>query len=217
MKTNWRRWVRSLKSTWSMFQLWIPRAFKQCFGLWWHTFLPNFVWHIKCHNTHTSEYNGCWLYLCTPSIIILIASKPVIMIYLQALWGRLYSSKSTKEMSTMYHLRNLIARNVVLHDSEKNMNAAEDFTPLLLHTHAIMWLLLREFFSLRIQPTSRKQTGHKFFSKAMIKRTAISVLSQFRSCVWSKNKIRPFLKSEFCQNFVWWEFQLFCVLLYRME
>ena len=34
-------------------------------------------------------------------------------------------------------LRNLIARNVVPHDPEKNMNAAEDFMLLLLHSHVV--------------------------------------------------------------------------------
>lgn len=37
----------------------------------------------------------------------------------------------------MYQLRNLIARNVVPHDPEKNMNAAEDFMLLLLHSHVV--------------------------------------------------------------------------------
>ena len=37
----------------------------------------------------------------------------------------------------MYQLRNLIVRNVVPHDPEKNMNAAEDFMLLLLHSHVV--------------------------------------------------------------------------------
>ena len=35
----------------------------------------------------------------------------------------------------MYHLRNLICRNLVPAEPEKNMNAAEDFMLLLVHTH----------------------------------------------------------------------------------
>jgi len=37
----------------------------------------------------------------------------------------------------MYHLRNLINRTTVPADPEKNMNAAEDFMLLLLHTHVV--------------------------------------------------------------------------------
>ena len=37
----------------------------------------------------------------------------------------------------MYQLRNLIARNVLPHDPEKNMNTAEDFMLLLLHSHVV--------------------------------------------------------------------------------
>ncbi len=37
----------------------------------------------------------------------------------------------------MYHLRNLIGQKLVPVDPEKNMNAAEDFMLLLVHTHVI--------------------------------------------------------------------------------
>ena len=54
--------------------------------------------------------------------------------FLQVIWGRLYSNKSTKEKGTMYQLRNVINRTMVPPDPEKNMNAAEDFMLLLVHT-----------------------------------------------------------------------------------
>jgi len=45
------------------------------------------------------------------------------------------SPKSAKEKGTMYQLTNLINRTSVPADSSQNMNAAEDFLLLLLHTH----------------------------------------------------------------------------------
>ena len=56
---------------------------------------------------------------------------------IQVIWGRLYNTKSTREMGTMYQLRNLIGRNVVPSDPEKNMNDAEDFMLLLVNTHVV--------------------------------------------------------------------------------
>ena len=38
----------------------------------------------------------------------------------------------------MYHIRNLICRTVVPKDPEKNMNAAEDFMLLMVHTHVVV-------------------------------------------------------------------------------
>lgn len=61
----------------------------------------------------------------------------MLFLFLQVIWGRLYSNKSTKEKGTMYQLRNVINRTMVPPDPEKNMNAAEDFMLLLVHTHVI--------------------------------------------------------------------------------
>ena len=41
-----------------------------------------------------------------------------------------------REKGTMYQLRNLINRTSIPSDPSDNMNAAEDFLLLLLHTHA---------------------------------------------------------------------------------
>ena len=56
---------------------------------------------------------------------------------LQVIWGQLYKIKSSKEMGTMYQLRNLIGRTAVPSDPEKNMNSCEDFLLLLLHAHVV--------------------------------------------------------------------------------
>lgn len=56
---------------------------------------------------------------------------------IQLMWERLFTDKSKKEIGTMYHLKNLICRTVVPGDPEKNMNAAEDFMLLLVHTHVV--------------------------------------------------------------------------------
>lgn len=56
---------------------------------------------------------------------------------IQLIWTRLFSQKSTREIGTMYHLRNLICRTVVPKDPEKNVSAAEDFMLLMVHTHVV--------------------------------------------------------------------------------
>ncbi len=60
-----------------------------------------------------------------------------IVFCIQLVWGRLYNKESTRQLGTMYQLRNVICRNVVPNDPQKNMNAAEDFMLLLVHCHVI--------------------------------------------------------------------------------
>ena len=55
----------------------------------------------------------------------------------QAIWGELYKTASAAERGTMYQLRNLINRTNVPKDPQDNMNAAEDYFLLLLHTHVV--------------------------------------------------------------------------------
>ena len=56
---------------------------------------------------------------------------------LQVLWNRFYKSTSVSEKGTMYQLHNLVHRTNVPKDPEKNMDAAEDFLLLMLHTHVV--------------------------------------------------------------------------------
>ena len=53
------------------------------------------------------------------------------------IWGRLYDSKSTIERGTLYQLKNASGRSSVPSDLEKDMNTAEDFLLLMVHTHVI--------------------------------------------------------------------------------
>lgn len=49
----------------------------------------------------------------------------------------MYKTEWSKEIGTMYQLRNLINRTIVPTDPQKNMKACEDFMLLLLHTHVV--------------------------------------------------------------------------------
>ena len=53
------------------------------------------------------------------------------------MWSRLYKTTSSGEKGTLYQLRNLIHRTNVPLTPDKNMNAAEDFMLLILHTHVV--------------------------------------------------------------------------------
>ena len=53
---------------------------------------------------------------------------------LQVIWKRLYNSASGVDKGTM---RNLINQTSVPNDPQTNMNAAEDFLLLVLHTHIV--------------------------------------------------------------------------------
>ena len=53
------------------------------------------------------------------------------------MWSLLYKTTSSGEKGTLYQLRNLIHRTNVPLTPDKNMNAAEDFMLLILHTHVV--------------------------------------------------------------------------------
>ena len=53
------------------------------------------------------------------------------------MWHRLYKTASSSEKGTMYQLRNVIHRTNVPSSPDRNMNAAEDFMLLMLHTHVV--------------------------------------------------------------------------------
>lgn len=55
----------------------------------------------------------------------------------QAMWGLFFKKTSSGEKGTMYQLRNVIHRTNVPLSPDKNMNAAEDFMLLMLHTHVV--------------------------------------------------------------------------------
>ena len=53
------------------------------------------------------------------------------------IWKRLYNKGSSLDKGTMHQIRNLINRTSVPLDPQNNMNAAEDFMLLLLHSHIV--------------------------------------------------------------------------------
>ena len=53
------------------------------------------------------------------------------------MWSLFYKTTSSGEKGTLYQLRNLIHRTNVPLTPDKNMNAAEDFMLLILHTHVV--------------------------------------------------------------------------------
>ena len=53
------------------------------------------------------------------------------------MWQILHSVKSSKEMGTLYQMRNLINRSSVPKDPGDNMKAAEDFMQLVLYAHIV--------------------------------------------------------------------------------
>ena len=62
------------------------------------------------------------------------------IIFMQVIWVRLFSKKSSSEKGTLYQLKNALHRTNVPLDPASNMKAAEDFY-FLFYMHTLQQLL----------------------------------------------------------------------------